>query len=329
MPALSVILPVYNAGAFLRQTIDSVLHQSFTDFEFIIINDGSSDNSWEIICGYNDERIVKVNQQNKGLAATLNVGIAMAQAPIIARQDNDDISHPLRFEKQLSFLEQHPSVALLGCAANIIDENGLHTGRFHRHATASAELRFLVLFDNPFVHTSVMFRKSAVLEVGGYSVGTSFFEDHRLWSQLAQKYSVCNLSEILVDYREVQQGMSKSANDYSDKVIFQACENIAALLPKYNTAEIKTFVTQSRGEGPFTNLPSDYRKFVEFLNTLQSVFCERYKQASGAVKPAVQRIRRQFLRSYYNSVINNEQSSFYKKTEARIKRRLLLMMFGK
>lgn len=327
-PQLSVILPVYNAAKFLRETIDAVLAQSFTDFEFIIINDGSSDNSQSIIESYTDPRIVKVVQANQGLAATLNNALQLAKSDLIARQDNDDISYPDRFQKQVAFLNANPHIAMLGTAARIVDEKGRASSRFHYHPTDVVMLRYLLLFDNPFVHASVMFRKAAVLAAGGYDKSSNYFEDHRLWSKLSQKYDLANLPDVLMDYREVASGMSKSANDYSQKVINQSLENIEALMPQYERREIERFISQSRGEGPFNDLSNDYRLFMKCLADLTESFSKRYNYNVLDIRPAEARIKRQFLRSYYNTVINNQQSSFYKKLMARIKRRLLITMFG-
>lgn len=327
-PAISVILPVYNASAFLKETIDSVLKQSFTNFEFIIINDGSTDNSQSIIDSYGDSRIVKLQQNNQGLAATLNTALKIAKADIIARQDNDDISYFNRFELQFAFLKNNSNCALVGSAARIVNEKGIPTGRVHNHATDAITLRYLLLFDNPFVHASVMFRKETVLNAGAYDTSKDYFEDFRLWSVVSQKSELANLSDVLIDYREVASGMSKSANDYSQKVIRQSTENIKLLLPNYSNEALTRFVTQSRGEGPFTDLKSDYHLFLKFLHELTESFAAHYKYPVALVKPAQERIKRQFLRSYYNTLINNQHSTFYKKFMARVKRRLLITMFG-
>src|SRR5688500_9607984 len=121
-PIISVVLPVYNSENYIKEAIDSILNQTFKDFELIIINDGSVDRSAEVIQAIKDSRIVYVDQQNSGLAATLNRGIQMARGKYIARQDNDDISIPERLDMQVNFMENNPGVALLGTCAEIIDE---------------------------------------------------------------------------------------------------------------------------------------------------------------------------------------------------------------
>lgn len=325
LPEISVILPVYNAASFLEESIQSILNQSFSNFELIIINDGSTDASQSIIEKFEDPRIIKVVQSNLGLAATLNRGIGMARAEIIARQDNDDISYPHRFEKQLDFLKAHPDVCLLGAAARIVDHAGQPANRFHRHPSHSDTLKFLLLFDNPFVHSSVMFRKSAVLAVGGYDTNSDYFEDYRLWSHLSRQGRIANLPDVLLDYREVATGMSKSAQNYRLKVLRQSTENIAYLLSHYKLEDIKRFVGQSRGEGPIDQPNANFKAFDLFLHDLSLAFERQYNPARQAMSVAKEKIKNQFLRSYYNTVINTPGIGAVTKLLARIKRRIIIM----
>jgi glycosyltransferase involved in cell wall biosynthesis len=324
-PEISVILPVFNAAAFLKESIQSILKQSITNFELIIINDGSTDGSQAIIDSFKDPRIISVVQANIGLAATLNRGIGMARAEIIARQDNDDISYLNRFEQQFNFLKTHPDIVLLGTAARIIDQNGKPLERYHRHPTNSDTLKFLLLFDNPFVHSSVMFRKAAVTAVGGYDTNVNYFEDYRLWSHLSRAGKIANLSEVLVDYREVETGMSKTAHNYHQKVIRQSIENIAYLLTHYSLEDLKRFVGQSRGEGPFTELTKDFKAFDTFLRDVSMAFERQYKPAKENLQLVTAKIRKQFLRAYYNTVIQTPGIGTLTKFIARIKRRIIIM----
>ena len=152
MPLVSVIMAVKNGGDLVKEAIDSILIQSLTNFEFIIINDGSTDETLRTLQAYRDPRILVVSQENQGLAKALNKGLMLARGKYIARQDHDDISLPTRLEKQVQYLEQHPRVGLLGTAAQIWSLTG-STGRFHDHPSASGVLAFELLFNNPFVHT--------------------------------------------------------------------------------------------------------------------------------------------------------------------------------
>ena len=125
MPRVSVILPAYNAEAYLKEAIDSILNQTFPDFQLIVINDCSTDGTEEIIRQYADPRLVPVkNEKNLGIAATLNRGLSLAQGDYIARMDADDISLPHRLERQVAYLDAHPDIAVLGTNVETFDENG-------------------------------------------------------------------------------------------------------------------------------------------------------------------------------------------------------------
>jgi len=229
-PLVSVLLPVYNGSRYLRKAIDSILGQTFRDYEFVIIDDGSADNTMEIIKSYRDERIRAIHQNNKGLAATLNIGIVLCNGTYIARMDSDDISMPTRLEKQVTYMENHPRCALLGTRAEIwIGDK--RTDRFHDHPTDNLSLKFELMFDNYFVHASVMLRKSALEDLGGYTTDPVRQppEDYELWSRFARKYEVANLPERLTIYREFPNSLSRvtTENPFVDKLIFLSSENIA------------------------------------------------------------------------------------------------------
>jgi len=216
----------------LREAIDSILAQSYDNFEFIIIDDGSSDDSASIISLYKDSRIYFIQQDNQGLAATLNRGISLAKGKYVARQDQDDISLPARLERQAEFMESHPDCALLGTRA-IIWEGDRQTDRVHDHPADDASLKFELLFNNPFVHASVMMRKSVLEELGGYAVDPDRQppEDYELWSRISRKYKVGNIPERLTIYREVQRSMSRTqANLLLDRLITINAENMAATI---------------------------------------------------------------------------------------------------
>ncbi len=229
-PLISVVLPVYNGSRYLTEAIESILCQTFEDYELIIIDDGSTDDSLELIKSVSDRRIRVHHQDNKGLAGTLNVGISLSNGDYIARMDQDDLALPTRLEKQVIFMEDHPKCALLGTRAEIW-VGDRRTDRVHDHPTDNLSLRFELMFDNYFVHSSVMLRKSAIEDVGGYTTDPHRQppEDYELWSRLARKYDVANLAERLTIYREVGASMSRitSSNPFLDKLIMISAENIA------------------------------------------------------------------------------------------------------
>jgi len=221
-PLISVILPVYNAGSYLKEAVQSILNQSYSNFEFLIINDGSTDDSEDIAKAFSDKRIQYISQTNMGLAATLNKGLGMSKGVYIARQDQDDISHLERLRKQVEFLEKHKDVNLLGTHAKVVSTDGKIMS-YHDHATRSSILRFDLLFDNRFVHSSVMFRKEALKKVGNYTTVKSFYEDYDLWYRFSVQGHVSNLGEVLVDYLHHDKGLSKTENFFNtDAVLNQS-----------------------------------------------------------------------------------------------------------
>ena len=181
---LTVLLPTYNAGAYLREAIDSILAQTYTDFEFLIINDGSKDNSEEIIRSYNDQRIKAIHQQNKGLITTLNEGIAMAKGNIIARMDADDVCLPDRLQVQMDFLEKNEDYVLVGSEADVMDKDGNYLMPLIPVGHTYEEIQAKINDKVPFIHPCVTFRKEAVIQAGLYPKNALDFEDHLLWKKL-------------------------------------------------------------------------------------------------------------------------------------------------
>src|SRR5579871_6531806 len=207
-PEVSVVLSVRNGGADLPKAIGSILAQSFTDFELIAINNGSTDGTRSYLDSIADPRLRVFHQADAGLAAALNRGISLARGRYVARQDHDDLADTHRIAKQVQFLDAHPDHALVGTRAEIwIGDTP--SGRFHDHPTDDRLLRFDLLFNNPFVHSSVMIRKAALDRVGTYTTDPARQppEDYELWSRISRHYRVANLAERLTIYREVPSSM--------------------------------------------------------------------------------------------------------------------------
>jgi glycosyltransferase involved in cell wall biosynthesis len=190
-------MPVYNAEQYLRSAMDSMLSQTFQDFEFLIIDDGSTDTSVSIIESYTDSRIRFLkNEKNLGISATLNRGIELAACELIARMDSDDISYPDRLQKQYDYMVSHPDCALLSTWARVITDDG----KFVRLEKYRSNFYFYNLtFECWMYHPTIMFRKKEVMEVGMYSMPYS--EDYDLFWKLSVKYEIGNLAEALLDYR--------------------------------------------------------------------------------------------------------------------------------
>lgn len=200
IPKVSVLMPVFNAEKYLSEAIQSILSQSFRDFEFIVIDDGSTDSSASIIKSFHDDRIVYVkNEQNLGIVKSLNKGISLAKGEFVARMDADDISHPLRFEKQIEFFEQNPLVAMCGGFYKIIDNEGKIIGE-ETFETDPDLLKCELMFYCPFAHPSLMIKKNVLNELNGYKELTPV-EDYELWLRINAKYKSVNIPEYLLFYR--------------------------------------------------------------------------------------------------------------------------------
>jgi len=214
-PEISVILPVYNGGKYLKESIDSILNQTFNNYELIIVNDGSTDESLDIIISYKDERIKLINQKNTGLSKALNNGIKLAIGKYIARMDHDDISYPERLKKQFEFMENHSEYVAIGTWANYISKDGEFLFTW-KPPCKSEDLKKGLPNICPFVHSSVMMRTDALKIVGGYKdVGRYFYqEDLLLWIDLAKKGELYNIPEALVKYRVTPSSIQQRSHNY-------------------------------------------------------------------------------------------------------------------
>jgi glycosyltransferase involved in cell wall biosynthesis len=200
-PAVTVLVPVFNGAAHLRESLESILRQRFCDFELLVIDDGSTDDTARILDEVEDRRLrVLRNETNLGLVATLNRGLAEARGEWIARQDADDISAPGRLIAQMSFARGNPSVPVVGADAWLINEAGRFCGRW-RTAGHADLVAWDLCFRAPFAHGSALFRRSIVMErFGGYR-DLPACEDLDLWSRVAADFPVVTLRQPLVKYR--------------------------------------------------------------------------------------------------------------------------------
>lgn len=210
-PRVSVLMPAYNAAPFLHQAVESILTQTFTDFEFIIIDDGSTDATPTILAEYTDPRIRVVRKaRNEGLVSALNLGIEMARGKYLARMDADDISLPERFERQIAALDHLPDIAILGTKAIRIDTSGQFIEHMVSVTKPSAIRRRLEAGVAPIVHPSVMMRTQFVRELGGYRMGFPQAQDRDLWLRAVGRAQICNLNEVLLLHRTNPDGVRLS-----------------------------------------------------------------------------------------------------------------------
>lgn len=184
-PRLSIIMGVYNGERHVQKAILSLLVQDFEDFELIIVNDGSTDSSLEKIKQIEDPRIVIIDQENQGLTKSLNNAIKIAKGEFIARQDADDISIFNRFSKQLAIFEKEPSLGLLGSSMYISNPRGLFNEVFF-YPESNESIKKAIYSYNPFVHGSIVIRKSVLDSLGGYNEAFRYVQDYELWSRVVQ-----------------------------------------------------------------------------------------------------------------------------------------------
>ena len=217
MPVLSVVMSAYNAAEYLSQTIESVLAQSLTDFEFIIVDDGSTDDTPAILRRYaaQDPRIQVITQPNRGTPAALNAGISAAQTDIIARMDADDLMLPPRLERQLAYVQQHPEASVISCLAHYINDQNKIIGKNYSDLLTVEDCQRYIREDRIIfcLHPGAMFRKADVEEIGGYRPMLKYAQDIDLWNRLAdrQHYTIV-MPEILMRYR-IHPGASMAKVD--------------------------------------------------------------------------------------------------------------------
>ena len=197
---ISVILPVFNSERYVAKAIESILCQSFSNFQLVIIDDGSTDKSAEIISGFSDPRIhFHQNDKNLGLITTLNIGLNLAKGEFIARMDADDIAMPDRFEKQITFLQNSPNTGICGSHFITIGQSKNHAPEL---PCSSEEIRLTLLFRSAMAHPTVMFRKNVVDQFHlRYNPDFPSAEDYKLWTDFALHTNLCNLKDVLLQYR--------------------------------------------------------------------------------------------------------------------------------
>lgn len=227
---ISVVLPVYNGEKYLQEAIESILTQTYTNFEFIIINDGSTDNSLEIIEKYKskDNRVIVISRENKGLIVTLNEGIGVAKGKYIARMDQDDISLPERFEVQVKFMEENLDIGICGSWIKSFGEN-IKAYKW-KLSSSNKRLKTELLFSSCFAHPSVMIKKEILIKNNLYY--DNFFvnaEDFKLWSELSYVTNFSNIDKVLLKYRILNTSMTRVA----DKNIEKRYEIISKIFIKY------------------------------------------------------------------------------------------------
>ena len=232
MPKISVIMSVYSGEKHLRQAVDSILNQTVSDLEFIVIDDASQDGTSRILGSYSDSRIkVHRNSENLGLTRSLNQTLDLASGKYIARMDADDISLPDRLARQIAFLDIHPDIGIVGTALRRISMRGTKIGGVVRKPLSDTAIRWACLLENPITHPSVMMRRSVLMEHGlRYDPSFQTSQDYELWVRMLQVCKAANLPEPLLLYRvhfnTVSLAYRSMQQDYSAEISLKAIGSI-------------------------------------------------------------------------------------------------------
>jgi len=255
-------MPVYNASGFLVEAVNSIIDQTFTDWELIVVNDGSTDNSEAIIKKYNDSRIKYYrNEKNEGLIYTLNKAIGLSNGKYIVRMDADDIALPERLQLQYDFLSRNKEYAMCGGNAIVINGEGDNIGKIV-NLQSDEYLRIHLLFSVPFIHPSVMIR-AGILKNNLFDPAYKHAEDYELWCRIADDYKIANLNMNLLRYRWHNTNVSvlnqKKQDEVKDQIIIEQLKKIG-LIPTREELDLHkiTFNQYSakdtvKKKEPFTN----------------------------------------------------------------------------
>jgi glycosyltransferase involved in cell wall biosynthesis len=275
-PLVTVLIPVFNAEKYLREAIESILNQTYKNLEILIINDGSTDQSEDIILSYSDDRIRYIkNQQNIKLISTLNLGIKEAKGKYIARMDADDVSMLNRIEKQVRFLEENPSYILCGSNVKLI-KNDQKTDEIIHYHNDSSDIKFALAFYCPFIHPTVLIRKE-ILVIHNLFYDSMFLhaEDYHLWTKLVDFGDFINLQDELVYYRIHEHQISSEHKEFQ-KLKMKEIQNqflIKRLKDEFSNEEIEILF----GDGN-SCVNQNINLFVRFLRngSFEGNFKERY-----------------------------------------------------
>ena len=257
-PLITVLMAVYDGEKCLTRTIGSILNQTFTDFEFLIVNDCSTDRTVDVIQSYDDERIrVHNSKTNMGQTKSLNVGLDLAKAKYIARMDADDYSLPERLEKQYRYITRHPEYSVVSTDCLVIDEFGARRS-ISKGCSEYKDVIVKLLTGSPINHVSVLMNKEHIARVGGYDCKYRIVADLDLWSRLIRKgYKISNLHEVLSAYRLSERSYSYLNNVRAmqeKRDIF--CENITSFSSfPVNKASVEEVITLF-SDG-FANMPKE------------------------------------------------------------------------
>jgi len=271
---ITVLMSVYNGEKYLREALDSVLNQTFKNFEFLIINDGSTDKTERILKSYNDPRIKIVNnKKNIGLTKSLNKGLKLAKGKYVARMDADDISLPERLKIQLKFMEENGKFGLVGSWATLIDKKGVPLEVWQTNYYPE-DIFYMLNFRNCLTHSSTMFRKDLVLDLGGYNEKILRSQDYDLWQRLSKKGKIYLIKKCLIKLRRTPFNISSKFNNEQQETVFKIVKQNLELLTGLRFSRKQIEILQSN------KVESEYdlEQTLNELNEINKAILEKQKQ---------------------------------------------------
>ncbi|MES4784836.1 MAG: hypothetical protein C4294_02340, partial [Nitrospiraceae bacterium] len=307
-PLVTVLMSVFNNAGFVEGAVQSILQQTYKDFELLIIDDGSTDGTFEVLSTIQDSRIrLKRNGRNLGLTTSLRLGLEEARGQYVARMDADDIALPQRLEKQVAFLDANPKVGILGSACRELDVNGRELG-LRRVPVSDLEIRWVSLLNNPFLHPTVMLRRDVLTSHQlNYDASVQTAQDYDLWIRMLMYTSGANLCEPLIHYR-LGPGVTSTQREWQlrnhDSIAFRAIQNELpdfAITPQQASLLRRLFVGRSDAEPP---IESQRVELTEIYLDLLNAFIKRHVGAAAdlkilrrqeSVKAAIVALRRPLL----------------------------------
>jgi glycosyltransferase involved in cell wall biosynthesis len=278
-PALSIIMPVYNTEKYIKETIESLLNQTFTDFELIVVDDACTDDSINIIKSFRDDRIkIITNNSNKGIVKSRNTGLALAVGEYIAPFDSDDIALPEKFEKQILFMQKNPQYGLIGCWGKSIDEEGKHHNLKWRLTDHAERIPAILLFRSYFLQPTVVMRREA-MPVNGYVEGFEIGEDYMMWFEIAKKFKMFNYPEYLYLYRIHKNSITQSKLALYQECEFELYKHIYAHLEIDIDTKYFSLLQLIKNDTKISGIEtlSDIEKFL-MLVLNQNLTCKKYDQ---------------------------------------------------
>ena len=237
-PLISVLMPVYNGEKYLAEAIESILNQTFRDFELIAIDDASTDSTWKIINSYADSRLIKLqNEKNLGVNATTNRGIQQARGEFIVKADADDVSYPDRFERQVNFFQNHPEIGVVAGSIQRINADGEKIGTPTIPIQEPYLIKFWLTFESVLNQPAVMMRKAILNQVGNYDPNYRAGGDYELWTRLANATLIANLAGPLVYYRVHGQSITFTLTGSQKNTHLLVCQHQIERLTRHLYSE--------------------------------------------------------------------------------------------